>query len=100
MARFRAEIQGARGPASRLGHQIIRAFVNGWERGLVVAAHRLSDKHGDDEFVVQLTGGSSPTYYGRTLLIIKPNGRVDLFLRNEVRTFWIGKDIEDPREGR
>jgi len=65
-ARFRATLQGARGPASRLGHQGIEAHVNGWNQGVHVVAKR--GEGDEDEFHIYATGGSNgghaPTFLG------------------------------------
>lgn len=58
MARFRALIQGTRGEASRLGHQGIRASVNGWHCGVKVCG---GIEDGADVFYVYATSGSNPS---------------------------------------
>lgn len=59
MARFRAEIHGNRGQASRLGSSSsgILATVNGWEDGIRVIAR--VDREGRDTLDVFATGGSN-----------------------------------------
>lgn len=58
MAQFRATIQGARGPASRLGHKNrgITAIINGWNTGIRVHAFH---KDGKDIFTIVKTDGSN-----------------------------------------
>lgn len=59
MARFRAEMQGNRGEASRLGSTSsgIVATVNGWNDGVKVIAS--VDREGHDTLSVYATGGSN-----------------------------------------
>lgn len=57
MARFFARIQGARGPATRLGtpKSGISASVQGWETGVLTTAGAAGDA---DRLVVNLTRGT------------------------------------------
>ena len=60
MANFRAEIKGAKGPSSRLGHSYILADVNGWDIGIRVEGNRfIEGKRKFNRFDVFLTGGSN-----------------------------------------
>jgi len=67
MARFRAVIQGQRGPASRLGSpgSGIRALVNGWHSGVRVEG--FVSQNGEDTFTVVKTWGSSGGDSGRVI---------------------------------
>lgn len=60
MARYRGNIQGARGSASRLGHKSsgISACVNGWHLGIDVTAS-YDSKDDVDIFRVYVNGGSN-----------------------------------------
>lgn len=59
MARFYAEIEGARGPASRLGHTHsgIRSHTRGWSVGIRVLGG--TNREDTDRFDVYLTNGSN-----------------------------------------
>jgi hypothetical protein len=61
MARFRATIKGQRGEASRLGSvkSGIRASVDGWNVGVIVAGRANYRTAGDDCFDVYTTAGSN-----------------------------------------
>jgi len=60
MARYRSNIQGARGSASRLGHKTsgISACVNGWHLGVDVTASYNAETD-CDVFRVYVNGGSN-----------------------------------------
>lgn len=60
MAQFRAMIQGQRGEASRLGSKKsgLRAYVNGWNKGVSVYL-QYDEKTGQDVVEVYKTGGSN-----------------------------------------
>jgi hypothetical protein len=59
MARFKADIHGNRGPASRLGTKSsgIRAHIRGWEVGVSILCE--VDRDGKDVIHVYRTGGSN-----------------------------------------
>lgn len=57
MARFLAEVQGSRGAVHRLGHQSIRATVNGWNVGVRVQGYL--NENGRVCFEVYRTHGSN-----------------------------------------
>lgn len=61
MARFMAEIQGSKGPCSRLGSKSsgIKAVINGWDRGIRVEAYATDEGTGPDMFSIYFTGGSN-----------------------------------------
>lgn len=58
MARFKADICGNRGPASRLGSAAsgMDAHIRGWDVGVRIAARADGD---EDEFSVYVTSGSN-----------------------------------------
>jgi hypothetical protein len=60
MAHFRAEIQGMRGPASRLGSKSsgINIRLNGWDSGVYVTGH-YDAKMDADVFEIFGTSGSN-----------------------------------------
>jgi hypothetical protein len=66
MAQFRAQIQGQRGGASRLGSKAsgLTVHANGWNAGVTVRATHVDGK---DMFRVYVTSGSG--YGGRHELI-------------------------------
>lgn len=68
MAHFRATIQGARGEASRLGHQEITASVNGWDAGVNV--YGTKGKAGD-VFTVYATGGSNGNGTRKLIAVVR-----------------------------
>lgn len=56
MARFRGVVQGNRSEASRLGHERIDAYADGWNIGVYATAFA----NGDSDFVgANVTGGSN-----------------------------------------
>lgn len=59
MARFYVNVQGNRGPASRMGTENSGIFshTRGWEVGILV--NGTVNANGEDEFDVYLTGGSN-----------------------------------------
>jgi len=60
MARYKADIQGARGNASRLGtvESGISAHVRGWNLGIRIYGDSDSDNREADGFTLYATGGS------------------------------------------
>jgi hypothetical protein len=69
MARFRATMQGSRGPASRLGHEIIEASVNGWNAGVSVTG--TVDVNGNDIFKIWATSGSNNRQSSKLIATVK-----------------------------
>lgn len=69
MAQFKAEIQGTRGEASRLGSKNsgMRAHVHGWNVGVKILAEH---KNGKDVFYVYRTGGSNNACIGTDPLAV------------------------------
>jgi len=61
MARYKADISGARGSASRLGtvSSGIEAHVRGWDIGVRVYGCPNSDADSEDGFTLYVTGGSN-----------------------------------------
>lgn len=59
MAHFKADIQGNRGEASRLGSKDsgIYCHIRGWNVGVEVSGY-VDDETGKDEFLVTITSGS------------------------------------------
>ena len=89
MARYRAEIEGRRGPASRLGSakSQIRAIVNGWHSGVDVCGGPVTygkKDDGADEFLVYMTSGSNGRYSSKLLGTIRTDA-------NGVPTFYPAK---------
>lgn len=60
MARYRATIEGARGPASRLGHagSGIETTANGWSGGVKVIGEPTKVGSDEDSFKIYATRGS------------------------------------------
>ena len=60
MAQFRAEIQGGRGSASRLGHKTtgIKSHTCGWNSGIRVEGRYDEDLECDVFIIYQTTGSS------------------------------------------
>ena len=75
MARFRATMQGSRGQASRLGHKIIEAKINGWGAGVSVTG--TVDTDGNDVFKIWATSGSNSRFSSKLIATVrsgvKPN---------------------------
>ena len=69
MARFMADVQGTRGPVSRLGdaRNGIESHTRGWEVGVRVIG-RVVD--GEDEFEVWATSGSSGAAAGKLIGVV------------------------------
>jgi hypothetical protein len=67
MARFKADIHGNRGPASRLGtaKSGVRAHIRGWDIGVEIMC--TVDSEDNDEISIYRTGGSNG---GRKSLIM------------------------------
>lgn len=60
MANFRAEIKGAKGPSSRLGHSSILANINSWDIGIRVEGSRVQEgKNKFNVFDIFITSGSN-----------------------------------------
>tara|TARA_R100000458_G_scaffold55570_1_gene59643 strand:- start:1202 stop:1435 length:234 start_codon:yes stop_codon:yes gene_type:complete len=61
MARFKADVKGGRGQASRLGHATsgIWSWTRGWNTGIEVQGRVEDDK---DVFYVYATGGSGSSH--------------------------------------
>lgn len=81
MARYRAEIQGSRGAASRLGSQNsgIRAKVNGWDSGVAVYGGQ-DIATGRDIFDIYMTGGSNGQTPSRWIgqVVVNEDGEAEL----------------------
>jgi len=69
MARFRAEIEGQAGNASRLGSERsgIRSHTRGWNLGVKVDGDA---NNGHDRFLVRVTGGSHNASRTRNICVI------------------------------
>lgn len=61
MARFKADISGSRGTASRLGTAAsgMSAHIRGWNLGIRIYADCDSDNREADGFTIYATGGSN-----------------------------------------
>lgn len=77
MARFIADIQGARGPASRIGHATsgIHGEVRGWDLGVSVEGEVTTGAAagaigGLDTFNIYATGGSNRSHPSQHLATI------------------------------
>jgi len=70
MARFKGDIAGSRGEASRLGdtHSGISAHVRGWNSGIRVRGYAVGDA---DHFEVYATGGSNGVTSDKFLGVLK-----------------------------
>lgn len=81
MARFKADIQGARGAASRLGTPAseIRGHIRGWQSGVSVDGAVCND---EDHFDVRATGGSSGAHLPLLLATVTnlPGGKREIVL--------------------
>lgn len=61
MARFKGDIEGSRGTASRLGSEAsgMTAHIRGWNLGIRIYAQSDNDNPDDDGFTLYVTGGSN-----------------------------------------
>jgi hypothetical protein len=57
MSRFRGTLVGERGIAIKSGRKLLRAKINGWDRGVLVTAY--IDEAGLDHFEIFKTHGSN-----------------------------------------
>lgn len=56
MSRFYGSVKGERGTATRCGARNIEAHIRGWKEGVRVTG--FVNELGEDEFRVEMTGGS------------------------------------------
>jgi hypothetical protein len=96
MAHFRAQIQGNRGDASRLGHKSsgIRARADGWNRGAYVyGAH---DEALGDVFTIHDTKGSKSGIGDPIARIVEMDNSIQIMVRGEwVSLDWIERNLPD-----
>jgi len=72
MAHFIADIQGSRGPASRLGGRHISSHTRGWNAGVRVSGNTVGvNGEGGDAFHVYATGGSNGSGSERYIAIVR-----------------------------
>lgn len=73
MATFIAEVQGTRGPASRLGHKSIKVIVNSWDKGFVIRGWKSED--GSINWNIEETGGSNGVSEQKLIATYRDNKR-------------------------
>lgn len=78
MAQFRGEVEGNRGPASRLGSKKsgIRTTAHGWHSGVKVYASHID---GADVFDIYATGGSNGSTPTRLIAQIQGSGVIEQY---------------------
>lgn len=66
MARFYGEVKGAAATtASRIGHEMMTAHIRGWNLGAKITIS--VNEKGQDELVIQVTGGSNNPESGNVI---------------------------------
>ncbi len=107
MARFIAEIQGARGPASRLGNASsgVRGHIRGWTLGGRVECLASGES---DVVLLEVTGGSNAEYHATQVAALRQVGPMQLmavyvpgeedarrFIRSPVAPSWAPIDADE-----
>jgi hypothetical protein len=78
MAQFYGEMQGSKGPASRMGSKQsgLQAHIRGWTVGVAVECQHVG---GEDVIDVYFTGGSGAPSRRKLIARIHGDGRVEMF---------------------
>lgn len=71
MARFYGDLQGNRGPTSRMGSKKsgLHAHIRGWNVGVQISC--FVDKNGRDTITISETGGSHDPFSERVITVLK-----------------------------
>jgi len=72
LSRFYASIAGERKPVTCRGSKGILAHIRGWKSGIKVTG--FVNSAGEDEFLVETTGGSEDPSVKRTMEIVDEHG--------------------------